>query len=125
MTPTVTGPHNETHTSTVTSTAHIGWGQQRAWHGTKVKIWVRTALVKNSTSAELKILPKGKEDPVETVSGKSITGAKLDEDYEIQWKDKPFGDSREFVVKATIGKGVAGGPSDPLYVDLDLPAFSA
>jgi hypothetical protein len=125
MTPTVTGPHNETHTSTVESTAHIGWGQQRAWHGTKVKIWVQTALVKDGTAAEIKILKKGTDDTVDTISGKSITGNKLDEEYEIKWKDKPFADSREFVLKASVGKGVAGGPSDPLYVDLDLPAFSA
>jgi hypothetical protein len=79
---TLTGPTNVVTPGTVTRSARLIWSQRRAWPGDKVKMQLRTELVKDDTDAELRVLDAdGKE--IDKVSGKKVTGQSLDNDYEI------------------------------------------
>jgi hypothetical protein len=120
---TLTGPTNVVTPGTVTRSARLIWSQRRAWPGDKVKMQLRTELVKDDTDAELRVLDAdGKE--IDKVSGKKVTGQSLDNDYEIAWKGKDYADKREFKLEAKVGD-LQAEPSLLLYIDLDEPVFSA
>ena len=120
----LTGPTNAVTPGKLNRTARVGWSQRRAWHGDKVKIQVRTELVKDETAVELRVLSAADAE-IDKVEGKKVTAEALDNDYEISWKDKPFGDQREFKLAAKVGEKLVAQPSPTLYVDLDPPVFSA
>jgi hypothetical protein len=120
----ITGPTNAVTPGKLNRTARLAWSQGRAWHGDTVKMQLRTELVKDDTAVELRVLSAGDAE-IDKVEGKKVTAEALDSDYEIKWKDKPFGDQREFKLAAKVGEKLAAQPSPALYVDLDAPVFSA
>jgi hypothetical protein len=121
----LTGPTDTTTPGEVKISARLLWSQRRAWHGDKVKMLLRTELVKDNTDVELQVLTSTDVE-IDKVTGKKITAAALDNDeYEIAWKDKPFADKREFKLAAKVGVNLQAAQSPMLYVDLDDPVFSA
>ena len=120
----LTGPTNIITSGEVKLAARLMWSQRRAWHGDTVKMQLRTELVKDNTEVEIKVLtPEDVE--IDNVTGKKVTSAALDNDYEIAWKGKPFAEKREFKLTAKVGDRLQAAPSPLLYVDLDVPVFSA
>lgn len=110
----------------VTPVVLAKWSRSRAWHGDTVNISVRTCQVPDGASVTVKILAKADNSLVDTVSGLSISGSKVDQDYTIQWKTKPVSaDKHEFVLKAFIDSPkVESALSPSLLVDLVPPVLS-
>lgn len=120
----LTGPTNIVTPGVLNTAARLSWSQRRAWHGDKVKMQVRTELVKDGTDVELRVV-SAKDVEIDKVTGKKVTAEALDNEYEIAWKDKPYGDEREFKLTAKVGEKLEAAPSPLLYVELDEPVFSA
>jgi hypothetical protein len=110
----------------VTPVAIAEWSRLRAWHGDTVTIAVRTSQVPDGSAVTVKILTKDGNTEVDTVSGLSISGSKVDHDYTIQWKDKTVSaDKNAYVLKASIDDPkVDSALSPPLMVDLEPPVLS-
>ena len=120
------GDHNKSHPGSLTAIVQAYWSRQRCWAGEEVTLSVRASRVKDNAQLELAILPEGKDtDPVDTVRGETVTDSKLNHKYAVDWKEKPFGESRKFVIQATVENKLKGALSPALYVDLEPPLFSA
>jgi hypothetical protein len=120
------GDHNKSHPGSLTSLVQVHWSRQRCWAGEEVTISVRASRVKDNAPVEMAILPEGNnQSPVDTVQGKTVSNSKLDHPYPMEWKEKPFGDSRKFVIQATVETKLKAPISPALYVDLEPPIFSA
>ena len=120
----VDADHNNTLTITVTPALRVAWTCARAWHGDKVKIAVRTEMVKNGAKLKLEISPKNSA-VIDTIAGEVIQDNKNDKEYTINWKTKTLpADISEYIVKATLEDFAISAESNPLLVDLKPPAFS-
>ena len=120
----LTGPTNVVTPGSVKLAARLMWSQRRAWPGDTVKQQLRTELVKDTTAVEILVL-SDVDAEIDKITGKQVTAAALDNDYEIAWKGKPFGDQRQFKLMAKVGDKLQAEPSELLYIDLDAPVFSA
>jgi len=120
------GDHNKSHPGSLTALIQAHWSQHRCWHGEDVTISVRSSRVSDSAQLDLAIVPEGNEqNPLETISDKKVSSSKLDHKYTVNWKEKPFGENRKFVIQATVEKKLKAPLSPVLYVDLEPPIFSA
>jgi len=119
------GVNSRIHYGGLRRGAYLVWDRERCWHGEKVGVCIRTEKVDSGAKVDIDIAPEGPGDPVDTLRGKSLTDGKIDQVYTVDWKGKPLGKTREFVLKATIDGKLKEGPSNPLYVELDPPVFSA
>lgn len=120
----LSGPTDIVNPGHVKLVARLMWSQRRAWHGDTVKMQLRTELVKDDTDVELRVL-SSTDTEIDKIGGKKVTGAVLDNDYDIKWKDKPYAAQREFKLAAKVGDQLQAEQSPMLYVDLDDPVFSA
>jgi hypothetical protein len=107
-------------------TVLVEWDRTRAWHGEKIDISVRTTLVPDGSTVDLKILTTDEQTEIEEIKGLKITTSKVDHKYTIQWKEKAIpADKRDFVVKAfVLDPKAESPPSGKLFVDLVAPPFS-
>jgi len=122
----LTGDHNNSHEGKLNAIVQAYWSRQRCWAGEEVTISVRATRVKDSAQLELAILPEGDDQkPVDTVRGKSVAESKLDHKYALDWKDKPYGDRRKFVIQGTVENKLKAPVSPSMYVELEPPIFSA
>jgi hypothetical protein len=120
------GEHNRSHPGELTVAIQARWSRQRCWPGEELTLSVRTSRVKDGAQIELAIVPAGDDrNPLDTVSGQTVKDSKLDHKYPIDWKQKPLGENRKFVISPTLEKKLKGDPSPALYVDLEPPIFSA
>lgn len=112
------------HQGQVVARVQVAWSARRAWPGDEVTIKVRTEQIKDGDAVKLTISALDGGAEVDSVADLAIDGAKLDHVYKIDWKGKPYGDKREFVVKAKISDRLESEASRPLYVELDPPVLS-
>ena len=118
------GRNNETHPGRIAREACIQWSRKRAWPGEEVKVFVRTLAIDDNTNVKYIVSDSGGEHEVDTVDGKSVAASKLDDNYKLDWKGKPFGVHKEFILKGPVGDHLKP-LSDVLFVDLSKPVFSA
>jgi hypothetical protein len=119
------GPHNQSHPGEVGAAVQVAWSQRRAWHGDTVKIFVQAEFAKKNPAVEAKVLAKDSTS-IDTPAGSTLSDYSSGYSYDLKWKGKPFGDNRDFVLTAKVGDKLNSDPTlcQPLYVDLDIPAFS-
>ncbi|MGA7235376.1 MAG: hypothetical protein WBY44_06840 [Bryobacteraceae bacterium] len=124
MTP-LGGPHNQSYPGEVGAAVEVAWSQRRAWHGDTVKIYVAAEFAKKNPAVEVKILAKD-ATTIDTPAGATLSDYSAGYSYDLKWKGKAFGANREFVLTGKVGGKLDSDPSkcQPLYVDLDTPAFS-
>ncbi len=104
---------------------NVTWSRTRCWHGETVTIRVRTNNVPDGTAVILRIFPDGVADEIVSVDGLTINSSSLDHDYVIDWGAVAIPDgATEFVARAVID-GTPSDPSPKLFVDLEIPVFSA
>jgi len=121
---TITGPHNNSHPGQVTLATSPQWSCRRAWHGDTVKVYLHAELTKPDPATDVQIHPKGTTTNFDAVSGKSLSAYASGCNYEINWKNKPYAQCREFELKAKVDEKLDSDVSPSLYVDLDDPQFS-
>ena len=119
------GVNNRIHYGGLRRGAFLVWDRERCWHGEKVGVCIRTEKVDSGVKVDIDIAPKTGGDAVDTLQGEALTDGKIDHEYTVNWKGKALGKTREFVLKSIIDGKLKEGPSDPLYVELDPPVFSA
>lgn len=120
-----TGPDSVSNEKTIQRTARVLWSRKRCWHGDTVSIVVGAEPYLEARKVELKILSEDKTQEIEEVSPGNLVASNLIHDYEVKWQDKPFEDKKTFVVKAEIDTVLETEASAPLWVDLEVPLFSA
>ncbi len=112
-----TGKNNETHRGTIDREARIEWSRKRAWSGEEVKVFVRTLAIEDNTNVKYIVSDSGGNVDIDTIAGKSVTASKLDDNYKLDWKGKPFGAYKEFILKGQVGDHLKPS-SGVLFVDL-------
>jgi len=119
---------DRTHQGRVDRLVQVAWGKDRAWHGDKVWVHVRTENVVDGTKVEVSIFVGPRDELVDTLPELSIAANAADHDHTIDWKDKNMllKDDRSFVLKATLKleHEITSTASPALYVDREPPVFS-
>jgi hypothetical protein len=109
----------------VTPKIQVTWSRHRAWHAETVGILVRTEVVKDGTKVKLEIKTKGGK-LLDTLDKGTIAGNANDQNYKIDWKTKQLKpETAEVVVTAAIKELKLTADSEPMFVDLVPPMFSA
>lgn len=125
---TVQGREDDTHRRSITKALLVYWSRRRAWHKDKVKLVVRTELVEDGAKVDIQIHTKDKAVLLDEVKDLVVKDGKIDHDYTIDLKDKPFRPAdRELIAIAVLAGSdpvISSPASAPLWVDLEPPLFS-
>ena len=121
------GPEDKSHPETLHKAIAVHWSKRRAYHQDKVKLSVRTELVKDGAKVDIEIQTRDGKVVIDDVKDLAVKDGKIDHDYTIDWKGKHFRPpDREFVAIAILTGAypIRSQPSAPLWVDLATPLLS-